>query len=74
MGISKEFEKWLKNNFNEEWQEVKTDIDFNVLEPSRIRTSLHVYEERYEIDGEIYRLLYSVSSEDTTPLIEKLKK
>jgi hypothetical protein len=58
--------KNYKNNihFSETWKEIDTDIDFSKYEPITKSSSLHVYEERYEINGEKYRLLYAIGSYD----------
>jgi len=54
-----------------EWVEAETDIDFSKYEPISMSNSLHIYEERYEIDGKTYRLLYAIGYEGN-PLIEIL--
>jgi hypothetical protein len=64
---------FMNKFFKETWEVVETDIDFSKHTPSETRGSLHVHEERYDIDNEIYRLLYSLGH-DYPPIIEKLKK
>lgn len=53
----------------ETWEEIQTDIDFSKHTPTETGSSLHVYEERYEIDGKKYRLFFAIGS-DSEPLIE----
>ena len=64
-------QKWIEEYFKETWKEVETNIDFSKYEPISTSNSLHIYEERYEIDGDIYRLLYTIGY-DGKPLIEVL--
>ncbi len=64
-------EEWIKEYFKETWKEIETDIDFSKYEPISTSSSLHIYEERYEIDGKTYRLLYAIGY-DGEPLIEVL--
>lgn len=64
---------WIEKYFSETWEEVKTDIDFSKYEPISTGGSLHVHEERYEIEGEKYRLLCAIGY-DSEPIIEILKK
>jgi hypothetical protein len=63
--------EWINEYFNENWKEIGTDIDFSKYKPISTSNSLHSYEERYEIDGKIYRLLYMIDSK-VEPLIEVL--
>jgi hypothetical protein len=74
MGIvTPSIKKWIESNFKETWKEVvETDIDFSTLEPFKTSTSLHIYEEKYEVKGETYRLLYPIGYEKAVPLIELL--
>jgi hypothetical protein len=66
--------KLLDTFFKEQWIEAQDcEIDFSKHEPTDIRNSLHVYEERYQIGNDTYRLLYAIDSE-SEPLIEVLKK
>lgn len=64
-------EEWIKKYFNETWKKIDTDIDFSKYEPISTSNSLHIYEERYEIDGKKYRLLYAIGY-DNEPSIEVL--
>ena len=64
-------QEWIEEYFKENWKEVKTDIDFTKFEPISTSNSLHIYEERYEIDDKIYRLLYAIGY-DGEPSIEVL--
>ena len=64
-------EDWIKEYFKETWKEVQTDIDFSKYKPFKTSNSLHIYEERYEIDGETYRLLYAIEY-DEDPIVEIL--
>ncbi|MEY3501226.1 MAG: hypothetical protein RL308_2899 [Bacteroidota bacterium] len=66
-------EEWIKKYFSETWEEIETDIDFSKYEPISKSDSLHIYEERYDINGTIYRLLYAIGY-DEKPNIERLKK
>jgi len=59
--------------FKDQWVEIETDIDFTDETPFETHNSLHIYEERYVIENETYRLLY-VIGDNSEPLIEKLKK
>jgi transcription termination factor Rho len=62
--------EWLDNYFKETWEEVNPGIDFSQYTPISTSGSLHVHEERYEIEGKIYRLLYPIGKGD--PIIEVL--
>ena len=64
-------DKWIKEYFKEKWENVETDIDFNKHNPISTSHSLHIYEERYIVDNETYRLLYLIGN-DADPNIEKL--
>ena len=64
-------QKWIEEYFKENWKEVKTDIDFTKFEPISTSSSLHIYEERFEIDDKKYRLLY-VIGQDGEPSVEIL--
>ena len=64
---------WLNNYFKEQWVVVENNtIDFEKHEPISTSNSLHIYEERYCIDGDTYRLLYLIG-DSSEPSIEKLK-
>lgn len=65
---------WINDYFREQWEEVKTDIDFTKLKPFKEADSLHIFEERYKVGKETYRLLYAISDETWTPTIQKLKQ
>jgi len=66
---------WFDNYFKEQWVTVEDcDIDFEKLEPISTANSLHVFEERYEINGNQYRLLYAIGDTSNTPTIEILNK
>jgi hypothetical protein len=60
-----------------QWEEVKNPVIIKHIArsytPIETNSSLHVYEEKYNIQGETYRFLYSVS-EHSFPNIEKLIK
>jgi glutathione peroxidase-family protein len=65
--------EWLDKYFAKQWVIVKNNsIDFSQHEPISTHNSLHIYEERYEVEGETYRLLYAIG-ESSEPLIEMLK-
>ena len=59
----------------EVWEPCSTNIQILTFDKEPIETSnsLHIYEEKYEIDGETYRMLYAIG-EDGPPTVEKLKK
>lgn len=63
--------EWIKKYFSETWEQIETDIDFSNYEPISTSNSLHICEERYEIDGKKYRLLYGIGYEGK-PSIEIL--
>ena len=63
--------EWIEKYFKESWEDVQTNIDFSKYEPISTGGSLHIHEECYEIDGEKYRLLYAIGSNE--PLIQILK-
>ena len=46
------------------WTPVDIEIDFNLFTPFDVRSSLHLLEERYNIEGKVYRLLYAVGIDD----------
>lgn len=54
-------------------EKVHFEIDLNNLEPISISNSLHVFEERYEINGETYVLLRAYGSKDIKVTIKKTK-
>jgi len=67
--------EWFDNYFKEQWDEVKDcDIDFSQHEPISTANSLHIFEERYCIGDDEYRLLYAIGDDSNTPMIEILKK
>ena len=68
-----EISDFVKNY--EIWEPCSTNIQILTFdkEPTETSNSLHIYEEKYVIDGETYRLLY-VIGEDGPPTVEKLKK
>lgn len=66
--------EWVKNYFKEQWLEIDSDIDFTKYEPVYTSNSLHIYEEKYEIEGDTYRLLYSISESNSKPTVEILNK
>lgn len=60
-----------KNDFDGTWKEITTDIDFSIHAPISVSNSLHIHEERYEINGKKYRLLYAIGCKGD-PYIEIL--
>ena len=64
---------WIKQYFNEEWEDIDTDIDFTKHKPIKISNSLHIHEEQYKIDNNTYKLLYAIGS-NTEPLVKILIK
>ena len=54
-------------------KDVEVDIDFEQHEPTESSSSLHIIEDRYNIDGETYRLLYEIGGSNK-PTIQKLSK
>ena len=65
--------KFIEKYFNEQWIEIDCNVDFTQLKPFKTASSLHVYEERYEVNNETYRLLYCIGDE-TAPMVEILMK
>ena len=63
--------EWIEKYFKESWEDIQTNIDFSKYEPISTGGSLHIHKECYEIDGEKYRLLYAIGSNE--PLIQILK-
>lgn len=63
---------WIEKWTRETWEEVETDIDFSQQIATSSSSSLHVYEERYQIAGKTYRLLYPIGDSEAEPLIEIL--
>lgn len=61
----------VKKHFTDNWKQIDTDIDFSNYDPISTSNSLHIYEERYEIEGKFYRLLYPIGYNES-PLIELL--
>jgi hypothetical protein len=53
-------EEWINEYFKENWKEIDTDINFSEYEPISKNSSLHINEERYEISGKTYRVLYPI--------------
>lgn len=54
------------------WNITVTDIDFSKYEPISTSHSLHIFEEIYEIDGVLYRLIYEIG--DSEPMMVQKKK
>tara|TARA_R110002050_G_scaffold79261_11_gene169435 strand:+ start:26706 stop:26912 length:207 start_codon:yes stop_codon:yes gene_type:complete len=66
--------EWIKKLFSEQWKEVVgVNIDFSKYEPISTSNSLHIFEERYEIENNTYRLLYTIGN-DSKPNVEVLIK
>ncbi len=65
--------EWIEKYFSEQWKEIGVDIDFNKCEPISTSSSLHIFEERYEIENNTYRLLYAIGY-DGDPNVEILVK
>ena len=65
--------EWIEKYFSEQWKEVDVDIDFSMYEPISTSNSLHIFEKRYEIENNTYRLLYAIGC-DSDPNIEILIK
>ena len=64
------------SDFVKNWEPCSTNIQILTFdkEPTETNNSLHIYEEKYVIDGETYRLLYSINDPNSPPTVEKLKK
>jgi hypothetical protein len=64
---------WINNR--EVWEECSSNIQILTFdkEPIETNSSLHIYEEKYLVDGETYRLLYTIG-DNSPPTVEKLKK
>lgn len=71
--VSESMKEWINEYFKEQWIESDTDIDFSKYETIDISSSLHIFEEKYLIDGNTYRLLYPISDSEAKPTIEILK-
>jgi hypothetical protein len=54
------------------WNITVTDIDFSKYEPISTSHSLHIFEEIYEIDGVLYRLIYEIG--DSEPMMVQKKR
>jgi len=71
--LLEKYKRTLKKERIEEkievWEEIQTDIDFSKHTPTDTGCSLHVYEERYSIEGEEYRLFFALGN-DSEPLVE----
>jgi hypothetical protein len=63
---------WIEKRFSETWEPIETNINFESHFPISKAFSLHVYEERYNIEGKTYRLLYPIDDKEAEPLIEIL--
>ena len=65
--------EWINNR--EVWEECSSNIQILTFdkEPFEVNNSLHVFEEKYLVDGETYRLLYAIG-DNSPPIVEKLKK
>ena len=46
------------------WKPVAHVINFDDMTPIYTANSLHIYEERYEIDHIIYRVLYAINDNE----------
>ena len=69
--ISKATLSWIERWTSQIWEPIVTDIDFSQHTPIST-SSLHIHEDRYEIGGRTYRLLYPISDSGAEPLIEIL--
>jgi hypothetical protein len=63
-------EEWIAVE-DEEYERISHLIESVPLEPISEHSSLHIYEERYLIENETYRLISPIG-EDENPLMEKL--
>ena len=64
--------EWIEKYFNEQWKDINTNIDFSKYEPISTSNSLHIHEERYKIENNTYRLLYSIGHDGDDPNVEVL--
>jgi len=65
--------EWIDEYFKEQWVDINDcNINFEELKPISTSTSLHIFEERYSIDDKQYRLLYGISDDSNTPIIQIL--
>ena len=55
-----EFVRNILKSYNQ-WKPIETDIDFSKHTPVSTSNSLHIFEERYIIDNEEYKLSYPIS-------------
>lgn len=58
-------------DLKETWEEIETNIDFCKYRPISTGGSLHIYEERYCVNGKTYRLLYPIGYE-AAPIVQIL--
>lgn len=53
-------EEWVKMFMSEQWITLENcEIDFSKYEPISSSNSLHVYQDKYYINGETYSLSYA---------------
>ena len=57
-----------------ETEAVRVSLRRMTMEPIHTSNSLHLQEEQYEIDGEIYRFIWTISGDSDDITIEKTKK
>ena len=62
---------WIERWTSQTWEPIETNIDFTKHQPIST-SSLHIHEDRYEIEGRTYRLLYPIGDIEAKPLIEIL--
>jgi len=66
-----QMDSWVLNYVAEQWEDADPSINFDELEPFDTSNSLHIYEEKYKVEDDTYRLLYVIGN-DGPPSIEKL--
>ena len=52
------------DSISPKYEEIETDIDFSILTPYEMNSSLHILEYKYEINGQKYRTIKAINSDD----------
>lgn len=69
----KSLEQWEEMSESEQ-AVIKSIIEIEKIKPTSTSSSFHIYEERYIVDGETFRLTSAISDSSGECTIEKLKK
>jgi hypothetical protein len=70
--ISEEMKDWIMKKFKDNWETIKTNIDFSKYEPIDITSSLHIIQYTYDIDNKKYHVSYPISDSSAEPIVEIL--